>query len=704
MAVEKTITVKLDTAQAVTDLKKVRGEIDITYAELRRTTPIELDGSKAKSVLKDVSNEIKSTAKETKELGKEGSKSFGEMGDAISELLPIIPEIDDLGSGLKMIGTAADTSSGFFDKLKVSTKGFGLALKATGIGLIVAALVKMQEALGKNQVVMDKVNVIMETINITLGKFVNNIVKAFTNPQETIKKFGDTIQTYVVDYVQGAIESIGLFGEAIGKVFKGEFKEAADLAKKGAKTIWDTNPIVKMNKAVIGLNKNIAETVTENNKSAKALVQLRKEVKLAEADQRLLQLTYQKEAELQRQIRDDVSLTMDERVAANEKLGQILEEQFAEEQALAEKKLELAELELSTNEENIDLQIAVTNAKTEMADLDERITGQRSEQLINLISLEKEQAEAIKATAEAQAQASKEFTDKIVNRNMSATEKEIQGVKDSYQEKYDILQQQFDSEAILIGDFLSLKNELETEEAQKIKAINDAVIQEKLDKEMDFYGGEMRETLIQAAERAGFDMSEVRRDGARKEGDWTNEALKNWIDSKNIEVEITKVTSQEKVDAAKGVLGAMQGLFKEGTAGAKASAMAQILIDTATGISSAISGATAAAAGTGPAAIFTQPVFLAQMIATVLTGIANAKATLSKVKGGGGGGGGSANVSVPSGGGMRMDTSTLPNMELIGNTQLGEDTPVEPMKAFVVENDISSSQALQEELETQATL
>ncbi len=627
MAVEKTITVKLDTSQAVTDLKKVRGEIDITYAELRRTTPIELDGSQAKTVLKDVSQSIKSTAKDTKK-----------------------------------IGEGADDSAGAFDKLKKATQGFGLALKATGIGLVVAAFVKLQEALSKNQTVMDSFNVITETISITFQDFVNKVVKATQTAVKFFSKVGKFIKKFATQDIDGLTSS---------------YEENA-----GA----------------------VETTIQRNKRLAKELVSLRKEVKLAEADQRLLQLTYQKEAEIQRQIRDDVSLTMDERIAANEKLGQILEEQFAEEQILADKKLELAELELSKNEENIDLQVAVTNAKTEMADLDERITGQRSEQLINLISLEKEQAEAIKATAEERARASKEFTDKIVNRNMSATEKEIQGVKDSYQEKYDILQQQFDSEEILIGDFMSFKNELETEEAQKIKAINDAVIQEQLDKEMDFYGGEMRETLIQAAERAGFDMSEVRRDGAKKEGDWTNEALKTFIDSENIQVEITKVTSEQKIDAAKGVLGAMQGLFKEGTAGAKASAMAQILIDTATGISSAISGATAAAAGTGPAAIFTQPVFLAQMIATVLTGIANAKATLSKVKGGGGGGGGSANVSVPSGGGMRMDTSTLPNMELIGNTQLGEDTPVEPMKAFVVENDISSSQALQEELETQATL
>ena len=51
-------------------------------------------------------------------------------------------------------------------------------------------------------------------------------------------------------------------------------------------------------------------------------------------------------------------------------------------------------MELDQNKDNIDLQVALINAKTEMADLDERITGQRSEQLTNLKSLEKEKTDA----------------------------------------------------------------------------------------------------------------------------------------------------------------------------------------------------------------------------------------------------------------------------------------------------------------------
>ena len=123
-------------------------------------------------------------------------------------------------------------------------------------------------------------------------------------------------------------------------------------------------------------------------------------MKLAEATQRGLQLQYQKEAEVQRQIRDDVSKTIEERIKANEELGRILDEQFEEERSLALKKIELAQMEADQNKDNVDLQVALINAKTELTDLEERITGQKSEQMTNINSLLKEQTDLEKELTE----------------------------------------------------------------------------------------------------------------------------------------------------------------------------------------------------------------------------------------------------------------------------------------------------------------
>jgi hypothetical protein len=121
-----------------------------------------------------------------------------------------------------------------------------------------------------------------------------------------------------------------------------------------------------------------------------SLVKQRNEVKLLEAELGLLQLQYQQEAELMRQIRDDESLSIQQRIDANYELGKVLEEQLQHERSIAIESLNLAEIELARNKNNVDLQIALLDAKTKLAEIDERITGQRSEQLVNLNSLERE--------------------------------------------------------------------------------------------------------------------------------------------------------------------------------------------------------------------------------------------------------------------------------------------------------------------------
>jgi hypothetical protein len=123
--------------------------------------------------------------------------------------------------------------------------------------------------------------------------------------------------------------------------------------------------------------------------------------------------------------------------------------------------------------------------------------------------------------------------------------------------------------------------------------------------------------------------------------------------------------------------------------------LAGILIDTAKGVSGAI------AAGAG----LPFPLNLGAIatgVASVLAGIANAKAVLGKVKGGGGTGG-DTSVNVPTAGGSTpqgLGPQDV-NMEAIEQPELGTG---QPTQAFVVENDISNAQALQQELDLQSTL
>ena len=467
-----------------------------------------------------------------------------------------IQGIDQVERGVKGIDTSAKGASTGLGSMTGAAKGLGLAFKAMGIGLIVSAFVALKDALGENQVIMDKVNIATAVIGDIFQKLVNTIMSV--------------------------VQGLGLLGKAVGKVLKGEFKEAGEIAKQSFDGVKEA--VVGNNESFSDFIKNAKEAANETVKFATDLVNLRNEVKLAEANQRQLQLTYQKDAELQRQLRDDISLTFEERIAANEELGRILDEQFAEEQALANKKVELAELELSRNKGNIDLQVALINAKTELADLDERITGQRSEQLTNLNALEKEQADAIKATADAEA---KRLADQ-----QAAADKSVEIAKKEAEAK----------------------------------------------------------------------------------------------------AQIERTLAQTRRSIVANSLGQIGSLVGEETKAGKALAVGQALINTYS----------AAAAALAPPPVGAGPIFgPIAAVGAVAAGLANVKKIIStKLPG-------VTDDNSPPTPDPDIPTTSVggigglvPNLEAI----TGPDISQQPVQAFVVENDISNSQALQEELEIQATL
>lgn len=524
-----------------------------------------------------------------------------------------IEEINDLQQGVKGTSQAAVDSKSSFIKMKDGVSAVALAFKAMGIGLIVGALIQLKDMMMQNQVVMDSVAIAGETINAVFQKVIDLAVKvgqsmtsAFEDPQQAIADLWTSIKQNLVDRMQGLIDTFG----ALGTVIKGVFTKDLDLMKEGladaavgftqmatGMTAVEQSNFSKNLKATA---KELKNTVTEANEYAKALVALRNEVKLAEANQRQLQLTYQKDAELQRQIRDDISLTFEERIAANTELGRILDEQFAEEQALAQKKIALAQMEADQNKGNIDLQVALINAKTELIDLDERITGQRSEQLVNLIALEKEQADAEQALLDAE------------------------------------------------------NKKLADEQAIRDKELADAKAQ--------------ADALIAIEDKKAADLLAIQQ--ARED------ASRAMI-----------------VSSGQDILSAVGQLAGEGTKAAKAAALAGILIDTARGISGAIAAGAGVPFPANLGAIFSG-------VATVLAGIAQAKSVFAKV-GGGGGGGDDVSMPSPSQASAGGIGALVPNMEAVEQPTLGGDTTVQ---AYVVENDISNSQALQQELDTQATL
>ena len=313
-----------------------------------------------------------------------------------------IEEISALNEKLEDVAKSNKAAAKSTKSLAKGFKGLGLAMKAAGIGLVIEAFNFLKNIIGQNQAVIDTLSTATTSLGIIFREvgdlvvgFGESIFNAFQQPQKTLAKLGEKFEefrTYITDKFSG-----------VGTLLTGVFTFDSDMIKEGLSEIKGdlqdfsedvTDVYNNVTTTVATATKNFVDTTKKAIETGSDLTQLKNEVALLEAGQQKLMLTYQNQAELQRQIRDDESATFEQRIAANEELGRILDEQLQTEQDLAQKKLDLAQKELAQNSDNLELQKAVIAAETELVDIEERITGQRSEQLTNANTLLREQLDA----------------------------------------------------------------------------------------------------------------------------------------------------------------------------------------------------------------------------------------------------------------------------------------------------------------------
>jgi hypothetical protein len=328
-------------------------------------------------------------------------------GDASDDIIALREELEKVKATQKEMGNqfkagfeAAEKGAKNAGKgVKSLGNGIGSLLKSLGIvTVIVAAFNKLKDIFLSNQSVADGFGKVMLTVEIVMRKLIElalplgeALFDAFNNPKQAISDFVDGIKNRATAAVRYLAEIAGSAGKIIEGVVTFDWAQVAEgvgeLVVKYEEAKEAVTGVVDSFKEGV---KSFVETTKEAYNQADAITNLRNELIKLEAQQKLVQMTYQKEAEDQRQIRDDVRKTLAERIEANDKLGKILEEQSETERVIFQKRLDLANAELSINKTSIEAQAAVAAAKGELADLDERINGQKSEQLTNQAALEKE--------------------------------------------------------------------------------------------------------------------------------------------------------------------------------------------------------------------------------------------------------------------------------------------------------------------------
>jgi hypothetical protein len=324
--------------------------------------------------------------------------------------------VDNLNNKTKESVKSAKEGQGAFSSLGNTIKSLGV------ISVIAGAFNFFKETLSKNQKVADSVAAVFNTIATIANKLieifidVTESVSKNTNGFDALSKVMTGLLTLAITPLKLAFGGIKLFiqqaqlawedsflgggdTEKIKELAKGieETKtflgETADKAVEAGKKVY--NNFGAAAASVVDVVSGVVDKASKINVKAvyeqsKATIALQNNAKLAAAELSGLVEKYDRQAETLRQVRDDEFKSIDDRIAANNKLGGVLDEQEKAMKKLAATKVAAAAAELAQNKTSIDLQVALKEAINEQAGIEAQVAGLRSEYLVNQTGLAKE--------------------------------------------------------------------------------------------------------------------------------------------------------------------------------------------------------------------------------------------------------------------------------------------------------------------------
>lgn len=717
-----------------------------------------------KSASKEVEN-LTSQINDLKTAYENATEGSEEQTEALKKLTKAEK---DLEKEQNKLNKSNDENAKSAKEAKKSNGTFLDTLKAFSVvGAITSAFGLLKDSLMKNQKVADAVGAVFATIDSVM----NALVEVITNVVDRVSKSSNGFSA--LGKVMSGLLTLAL--TPIKLAFGGIslFIEEAQLAWEQS-FFGDDNPetIKKLNAQIAETKKGLSETATEaigagkdivtnfgeavtsvgsvisgvvegaskiNVKSlydnAKAITALKNSAELASAQLQGVVEEYDRQAEKLRQIRDDDSLSIEDRIKANEDLGKVLKNQESAMLGLANQKIASAKAELSANSSSIELQKKVIEAENERKGVLAQITGLQSEQKINAIGLNKELIALNKSLADSEEEllVGRQTANAELMKDELAKNAELQRIRDEDRVR-ELTRLQSEIDATKEGTqarvdaqiaYNAKKQELDiADDASKIE--RDAIIKQRetddrnqkdanlvashaLEKQLidasllnaydksakliEIARAESAEQLAQLAiqrdaeiadaEAKGLSTTEIRQKYAIKAQTINNALAKS-------EKDLAKARIQSNVDAGDAIansLSSLATLFGENTALGKAMAVVSTTISTITSAQKAYESAQSLPFGLGAVI---GPINAGVAIAT---GIMNVKKILSvKVPNAGGASGGGGNVpSIPN-----NIASAPPLPPQMGTTMVNQDQ-VNAMgnvtaRAYVVESDVTGNQ------------
>lgn len=607
---------------------------------VEKTINLNVNTKGAQKNVKDLENAVEGVNKEVKDTGASTEAMSGTLDKATGGA---ITKFKGLKGGLTSV-------------IK-SFKSLRVAIIGTGIGALLIAVVALGQAFTRSEEGQNKFAKILGVIGSVTGNLLDlladlgeKIISVFEDPKQAILDFANLIKENIINRFEGLIELIPQLGKAITLLFEGEFSEAGKVATDavGKVALGVDSVTDSVGNAVDAVKEFGKEVADDAAKAAKIADQRAKAEKMARALVIERAEAERKIAEIREKAADKENFTAEERIELLKEAGAISED-------LANKETEVARIRLEAKQtEN-----ALT--KSNKADLDEE--AQLKADLINKetqrLKLQKAlTAEVTTATREASAEAKAAAAEqKAIEDKKVAEEKTrldaIQKIRDDFTDK----QRQKEAETEL--QKLALEEEKKIAELDRLKAS-----QEQKLEVLAYYAG-------------------LRTDLEEKEN--------------NKKAEIEKLRKQQTLADASNTFNQVAQLAGKDSKIGKAMAIASATISGVQGVQNAYT-----TAQKSPITTFfpAYPVVQAALAGAVAAkNIAAIKSVDSSGKGGG------SSPTTTSGA-----ASQPPSFNIVGATETSQLAEAvagqenQPVQAYVVANDVTTAQSLENNIVEGATL
>ena len=608
---------------------------------IEKTINIDVNSKKATKGIKDLEKGIDGVNKEVKETNKSTQAMSGTLDKATGGAVSKFTAFK---------GAIGSVTTGF--------KSLRVAIIATGIGALLIAVTALGQAFTRSEEGQNKFAKILGVIGSVTGNLLDlladlgeNIISVFENPKQAITDFANLIKDNIVTRFEGLLNLIPNLGKAVEQLFKGNFKEAGKIAADSVgKVVLGVDSVTDSVNSAVEAVKDFGKEVASDAAAAAKIADQRAAaekaarnliVERAQAEQDIARLR-------EKAVQKD-KFSAEERIKFLEEAGKISEDLAEKETKVAKLRLEAKLTENALTKSNKDdlneaaqLEASVIQLETQRLNLQKRLSTE-------LLTARNEEAAAQKAIVAEE-----------TKRNEEAGVKETKRLEDIQKIQDDFKAKQKDKEAETQLEKINLEEERKIAELDRLEATEE---QKKAIR--DYYAG-------------------LRTDLETKQA--------------NDETALGDAVLSAKLDQAKRGLQLVGEIAGKGSKIGKAVAIGQATISGVEGTINAFK-----TANSNPiTAVFPAYPYIQAGLAAGFAATNIAKIKSTNPSGGGGGGGASA----PSGG----STPTPPAFNVVGSSDSNQLADAiggqsqQPVQAFVVANDVTTAQSLQNNIVEGATI